>query len=315
MLLIGGTGFFGKSFLDAYRRGILQKWSINKVYVVARNAKSLKVLHPQLITREVELIDLDICCTANLPYADYVIHAAASTNAKNYILNSNVEMSNIINGAKNYCAVAKKNHTKSKIVYVSSGAVYGSQPIKLCKFPENYSTQTSLSRMAENKIHYASAKRNAECLIRQLGSDGLSVSIARCFSFVGSYLPRDQHFAVGNFIANGLANESIVVKAKEKVIRSYLYADDLVCWLMYLAESANSACPIWNVGSDQAISILDLAYKVASRFGVEVLEPPCLTASIDRYVPSIKNALLAGMKFDSIDLALEKTINCICETL
>ena len=47
LLVIGGTGFFGKSILDSYRRGRLQKWKITKVYIFARN-DDLKWQHIQL---------------------------------------------------------------------------------------------------------------------------------------------------------------------------------------------------------------------------------------------------------------------------
>ena len=62
-----------------------------------------------------------------IPYADYVIHAAASTDASKYMILEEEEKKNIIQGTINYCNLAPKFHKESKIVFCSSGAVYGFQ--------------------------------------------------------------------------------------------------------------------------------------------------------------------------------------------
>jgi dTDP-glucose 4,6-dehydratase len=162
--------------------------------------------------------------------------------------------------------------------------------------------------MASHKRDYAAAKRDAEAMIEELGNAGLHVSIARGFAFVGAYLPLDQHFAIGNFIANGLSQQPIVVKATSPVIRSYLYADDLVLWLMHLATRSSPKCPIWNIGSDEEVSIRQLAHKIADRFGVTVQESELQNEPIDRYLPAITLARQAGMQLDNLDLAIDKTL-------
>ena len=47
LLIIGGTGFFGKSILDAYSRGLLSTWSIEKIIVISRNANKLTSTNPE----------------------------------------------------------------------------------------------------------------------------------------------------------------------------------------------------------------------------------------------------------------------------
>ena len=76
LLVIGGSGFFGKSILDMFQRGGLAQWNVDKVIAMSRNAKRLKIETPELVKGNVDLVELDITSTKYLPEADYVIHAA-----------------------------------------------------------------------------------------------------------------------------------------------------------------------------------------------------------------------------------------------
>lgn len=309
LLIIGGSGFFGKSILDAYKRGLLSPWGIDLVYVFARNADRLKEEAPELMDPSIKLVNGDIATCKEIPVADYVIHAAASTDAANYLSQPEVEKKNIQAGTYNYCDLAKKFHQHSRIVYCSSGAVYGQQPPDLDKISEDYDGG-SLSEMSPTKQDYAAAKRDAEEAIINLGKQSLSVSIARCFAFVGPYLPRDKHFAIGNFIGDGLNNRPIQVKADHLVYRSYMYADDLVEWLMRICELGNPHCPILNVGSDEGFEIRDIAKQIAEKFNVLYSGAEISRSNIDRYIPNIEKAKYfcsLKIKHDA-QLAIDETI-------
>jgi nucleoside-diphosphate-sugar epimerase len=291
LLIIGGTGFFGKSILDSYRRKLLRPWKIDNVIIMSRNPYTLSNQHPELITDGVEYFKGDISNIDYLPSADYVIHAASSSNASRYLSHNLEEKDNIVSGTLNYCRLAEEFHKKSKIVFCSSGAVYGYQPDSLMFLKED-SEFGDVSKLDIVKKSYAYAKRDAEFAIKKLGQSGLDVVVARCFAFIGKYLPKDQHFAIGNFIADGILGRDINVKADRKVYRSYMYADDLIKWLMTLAENAKSNCPIYNVGSNQEIEIRELA-KIMSKIcnvGVRSIEPN-KNSIVDRYIPSIEKAI------------------------
>ena len=289
LLVIGGTGFFGKSILDYFGRGGLEPWGIGKVIVMARNASRLSVETPWLLNKDIELLNADIGTTNWLPTADYIIHAAANTDAKKYLEQAETERVNIQAATYNFCRLAPLYCKDSKIIYTSSGAVYGQQPPDV-EFLSESAPFLPIEDLVETKRDYAAAKRDAEQAIIELGHKGLNTSIARCFAFVGPYLPRDQHFAIGNFIRDGLAKQTIRVKATGKVYRSYMYADDLVRWLMTIADSSSPACSIYNVGSDQAILMGDLAELVGSIFGVTAYIPITSSNTVDRYIPSIELA-------------------------
>ena len=102
LLIIGGTGFFGKSILDSFKRGLLVDYNITKVFVLARNTNKFTLAYPELCFNDVDLINGDISNINELPNADYIIHAATSTNMNDYLEGSNLNFENgmVVNASK-----------------------------------------------------------------------------------------------------------------------------------------------------------------------------------------------------------------------
>ncbi len=313
LLIIGGSGFFGKSILDAYRRGRLEKWHITRVVIFSRNARSLTISNPELISESVTLINGDISTCDSVPNADYIIHAAASSDAAKYISSPEVEKKNILSGTTNFCRlISSQADKKPKILYVSSGAVYGASSRDGMPFSESDKFMP-LGEIDENKRCYAAAKRDSEAQIIALGEGGLSVAIARCFAFVGKYLPRDQHFAIGNFMRDALNGDEIRVTAQSLVYRSYMYADELIEWLMTIIEISSKNCPVYNVGSNIPIEVRELARKVGELLNTCVRCSEPANESIDHYIPATNKAKMElGLELSiSLDLAIKLTIENI----
>lgn len=286
LLIIGGTGFFGKSILDSFKRGLLNKHSISKIIILARNTERFAIDYPELIISGVDFISGDISSISELPNADFVIHAATSTNMSNYI-GEEMGGNYLEEGVENYCKLATKFHLGARILYCSSGAVYGKQPLDIEKIDESYPLENDLSTFSIEKKNYCILKRNSENLIINLGKRGIKTSIARCFAFCGKYLPKDQHYAYGNFIGQAEKGETIKVNSSGVVYRSYMHADDLVESLMQVLLVSSLDCPIINIGSDIQISLYDLAKTIAMKYGVNCeFENYNDKVIIDRYVPN-----------------------------
>ena len=60
LLVIGGSGFFGKSILESYQKGLLKPFEIDAVSVLVRNAHILKTQTPELLDQTVSLSNADI---------------------------------------------------------------------------------------------------------------------------------------------------------------------------------------------------------------------------------------------------------------
>ncbi len=229
LLLTGGTGFFGRSILDAFRRGLLAPFGIGRIVAVARHASRLPVEAPELCGAAIELVDADVLCLDSTFDADVLIHAAASSDAQRYRVDPAAETRIIVEGTRRVCELVRNAARRPRLLYVSSGAVYGRQPSALTALGEDAPPTADAD---PDKAAYAQAKRAAEAIVRDLADgSGATARIARCFAFVGPWLPTDRHFAIGNFIGNALRGEPIEVRARHPVIRSYLHADDLSVWL------------------------------------------------------------------------------------
>jgi dTDP-glucose 4,6-dehydratase len=114
---------------------------------------------------------------------------------------------------------------------------------------------------------------------------------------VGPHLPLDAHFAIGNFIRDALAGGPIRVNGDGTPYRSYLYAADLAEWLFTILLRGRAG-RAYNVGSEEALSVLELAERVAETIGLQgngginvtVAKKPIAGTLAVRYVPAASRA-------------------------
>ena len=88
-----------------------------------------------------------------------------------------------------------------------------------------------------------------------------------------------------------------------------MYADDLVHWLMMIAENATPDCPVFNVGSDEPNLLQDIAEMISIYFKVPTEIALITSTQVDRYIPSVEKAKSIDCLLTSpLDLAIEKSI-------
>ena len=159
----------------------------------------------------------------------HVIHAATDARARRCSDDDRLRMfDTIVDGTRRTLEFAR-HAGAARFLLTSSGAVYGRQPPDLTHVPEDYAGGPDPTRPDARPTPKASAP--PRCSARCYADADLQPTIARCFAFVGPYLPLDAHFAVGNFIRDALAGGPIRITGDGTPYRSYLYAADLAVWL------------------------------------------------------------------------------------
>ena len=234
----------------------------------------------------------DICAAETLPKRGVISHIlhAATDSTLGPRLTPLERYTQIVDGTRNLLEFAVTRGVK-RFLLASSGAIYGPQPADIERIPEDWPGSPSLLVPANA---YGMAKRSAEhlCALYR-DAYGLEPVIARCFAFVGRDLPLDVHFAIGNFIHDALHENAIEVAGDGTPLRTYLDQEDLAHWLITLLDNGRAGEP-YNVGSDEVVSIADLANLVR-----DVLAPHkavCIqgragdAAGRNHYVPDIRKA-------------------------
>jgi dTDP-glucose 4,6-dehydratase len=304
LLIIGGTGFFAKSLID-YIHNCTFSSKINKIFLLSRSIKKINIKKKLNNRIEIKAIRADISKLKKIPFADYIIYCAIN---HDYVEDHK--------SVCNYYKLAKKYHSKSKILYTSSGAVYGQQPKNIKKLTENYLVNNKrISFKSTDKNSYSLTKLKNERVFQKLSELKIKVSIARCFAFVGRYLQRDKSYAVGNFINSILNKKNIEIKSNHRVIRSYMHEHDLSRWLLEIVKNAKTNCPIYNVGSDEGVDIRKLALYLSNKYKVDLKLEKINSDFEDRYLPStlkakkILNLKLSFDNYSSVSEVIQRIIN------
>ena len=290
LLLTGGTGFFGRAILRKLMIDTNAGFVVPNVVILSRQPEDFILNYPEFGSRSwLKFRQGNILDYSSLPENEnftHILHAATeSTNGPK--LPPLQRYDEIVNGTRNILEYAVSNKI-SRLLLASSGGVYGPQPANMENIPESY---LGSPNPLDPDNAYSLGKRSAEHLCAVFGKKhGLEIVIARCFSFVGYDLPKDAHFAIGNFINDALYKKVISVSGDGSPIRSYLNQKDLAVWLMTILETGKSG-EAYNVGSDERISISDLARLVRDIISptkeVVVKKRTDLYQGRNIYIPSI----------------------------
>jgi nucleoside-diphosphate-sugar epimerase len=309
IFLTGGTGFFGRWLLESLLCASDLFRLKSEVTVLTRSPDAFARNFPDLAGHPLVKLHYGDVRNFTPPPGrfSHIIHAATDARVPAEIDSSLMMLDTIVDGMRHVLDFAGQSGVR-KILFTSSGAVYGRQPPGLSHIPEDY--QGGPDSLSLHSV-YGEGKRIAELLCSLYAEKfGFEAKIARCFAFIGTGLPLDAHFAIGNFIRDARGGGPIKIKGDGSALRSYLYAADLSIWLWTILVRGQTRHP-YNVGSPDYCSISELAQKVARLYGNVAVERslPCRSdVAPERYVPDVTRAAdELGLKaWIPLDLALQR---------
>ena len=265
ILITGGAGNIGSSLADRLSS------DENNFIVLVDNllsgvVKKIPINRPNLIFIKADVNNFKDISSVILSYKfDYIFHYAAVVGVKRTLDNPMMVL-NDIEGIKNILDLAKNTSVK-KVFYSSSSEVYG-EPVEIPQFEDT----TPLN----SRLPYAIIKNVGEAFFRSYHREyGLDYTI---FRFFNTYGPRQStDFVISKFINLALHNEDITIYGDGLQTRTFCYIDDNLETVERILNNGYYSNEVINIGSDQEITILDIAKKIIgllnSRSVIKHLDP------------------------------------------
>ena len=285
--ITGATGFLGLNLLESLVQ-LNQEFQLEMelTLLVRDQSRAAQLLARYGISsKSINFLESDLLNFLGVPYEypeyDCIFHLAANTNLVDLREHPERGAKVIIEGTRNVLKLSTHSGCKN-FIYLSSGAVYGKQLSDLSKIDE----AASLDHGPLTSDMYGSSKVIAEQDCLQWSSEhGLKTTILRGFAFGGPHLNLDAHYAIGSLLQSAMKGDPIVVQ-DGATLRSYLYSVDAIIWILKAAFSEHPS-HIFNLGSDQAVTIESLAQKISDQTGNKNIEIISRSTSPNRYVPNV----------------------------
>jgi len=172
-----------------------------------------------------------------------------------------------------------------RVVFISSGAVYGDQgeqPLKETAHPNPRSP-------------YAVSKLAAEYYVRTIGDLwGIETVCLRVFNAYGpgQHLPPSHPPVIPNFLRQAMRGGTLVMHGEGLQTRDYVYVDDVVSTMIAASTAPGINHLVINIGSGVETSIRDLVRLVGETTGakLEVLTNPRTSPGVSRMCADISLA-------------------------
>ena len=250
----GGAGFIGSNIVKLL---VNQGHSVT----VIDNLHSGKIESLESIKNKIKFENVDILNFDKLESllcdCDGIFHNAALVSVTESFENEEQYFNVNVNGTKNIFEIATKYH--KRVIYASSSSVYGN--------PNQIPIKENFDRKTFNP--YAATKLKDELLAEQFTKNGLEVLGLRYFNVYGIGQTSSYAGVITQFLRNLKENKSPIVNGDGKQLRDFIHVDDVARANLFAME-----CKIkngfFNIGSGQAVSILELAKIMINISGLDL---------------------------------------------
>jgi UDP-glucose 4-epimerase len=256
VLITGGAGFIGSHLSDAYiARGdevfIVDDLSTGSIENIAhlrqhpRFHYTIDTVHNQPLVAEL----IDQC--------DAVFHLAAAVGVKLIVESPVRTIETNVRGTE--VVLAQANKKKKRVLVASTSEVYGlSQEV-----PFREDGNLVMGATTKGRWSYACSKAIDEFLaLAYWREKKLPTVIVRLFNTVGPRQTGQYGMVIPTFVRQALAGRPITVYGTGEQTRCFGYVGDVVGALVSLMEKEEATGQVFNVGSNEEVSIMELAERV-----------------------------------------------------
>lgn len=289
ILITGANGLIGSSIIDVLN--YLNKYYDCSINIVATVRDKQKIPDRFFDYRNLSIIEYDINNKLALnKKIDYIINTASNAHPSKFLIEPVETITTNFIGTKNLLDYTYENKCK-RLLYVSSGEIYGQGDESVKSFDENYSGKINPTNP---RSCYPLGKLAAENLCASYASQyNVDIVIARPCHIYGPTQTINDSRASAVFIRNILNNQDIIMKSDGSSIRTYTYVSDSVNGIFKVLLSSKDI--VYNISDDKEISIKGLAETL-----VELSDNSKLVMEIDDTLAkgsaSFKRGILSNEK-------------------
>ena len=252
-VVTGGAGFVGSHLVK------LLVEEGHKITVIDNLHKGKKENLASVINKiKFQKIDIRDCESMRkvLKNIDGVFHQAALTVVQDSFSRPEEYFDVNVRGTENIFKLAIEN--KFKVVYASSSSVYG------------HKLETPITEDAEKKPinPYGETKLEAEHLVEKYSKLNTEIIGLRYFNIFGKGQTLEYAGVITKFLDRINEGKVPIIFGRGSQIRDFIHVND-VARANLLAMESNSSNLIVNIGTGNAISILDLANMIISTSGLK----------------------------------------------
>lgn len=256
VLITGGAGFIGSHLAEAL---------LNKGYqvTVIDNLSTGRFENIQpLIGRPdfrfaIDTILNEMVLDRLTSESDLVFHLAAAVGVRLIVENPVHTIETNVMGTEAVLKAAQRY--RARVLIASTSEVYG----KGLEVPFREDDDVVLGPTSRSRWSYATSKMVDEFLaLAYWREKGLPVVVARLFNTVGPRQTGRYGMVVPRFVHQALAGEPLTIFGDGRQSRCFLHVQDAVAGLIGLAESPGAIGEVFNIGSTEEVSILELARRV-----------------------------------------------------
>ena len=257
-LVTGGAGFIGSHLVERLLHGGWEVCVIDDLstgYIKNLDA----VRHCERLHVTLDTIDNEPVLTDLVDRADVVFHLAAAVGVRLIVDDPIRTIETNIYGTELVlkCCAAKGK----KILFASSSEVYGKGGGEV--FAEE--DDLVFGATTRSRWSYGCSKAIDEFLaLAYHRAQGLPVVIMRLFNTVGPRQVGRYGMVLPRFVQQALSGGPITVYGDGKQVRCFVHVEDVVDAMSRLADCEAVVGEIFNVGSDEAVTMAELAARVRS---------------------------------------------------
>ena len=258
-LITGGAGFLGSHLAEA-----LLKEGHEVLVLDDLSTGNISNIHH---LKQYEHFRYWVDSLANRPLlaelvdeSDVIFHLAAAVGVRLIVESPVRTIETNVNGTE---LVLKAANKKKKPVFIASTSeVYG----KSAQVPFREDDDLVLGSTAKGRWSYAASKLLDEFLALAYWKEKkLPVFVVRFFNIVGPRQSGRYGMVLPNFVSQSMCGNDVTVFGTGKQTRCFCYVGDAVKAIMGLIQRPEAVGEIYNIGSDQEISIEELAHRVIGR--------------------------------------------------